>query len=97
MERLQGVAAKYLDNYLFWFRFLERYKELTGTCQNEQMISRLSTYERSNRLLEATPVRRWEGENVKVQMVDYNENWIIDFEQEADKLKEAHNCSGSYM
>lgn len=29
MERFQGVATKYLDNYLFWFRFLERYKEMT--------------------------------------------------------------------
>lgn len=29
MERFQGVATKYLDNYLFWFRFLERYKDLT--------------------------------------------------------------------
>jgi NADPH-dependent 7-cyano-7-deazaguanine reductase QueF len=29
MERFQGVATKYLDNYLFWFRTLERYKELT--------------------------------------------------------------------
>lgn len=28
MERFQGVATKYLDNYLFWFRFLERYKDL---------------------------------------------------------------------
>lgn len=23
MERFQGVATKYLDNYLFWFRFLD--------------------------------------------------------------------------
>lgn len=29
MERFQGVATKYLDNYLFWFRFLERYKDLS--------------------------------------------------------------------
>lgn len=29
MERFQGVATKYLDNYLFWFRFLERYKSLS--------------------------------------------------------------------
>ncbi|MCL6597688.1 MAG: IS1595 family transposase [Alicyclobacillus macrosporangiidus] len=29
MERFQGVATKYLDNYLFWFRFLERYKNLS--------------------------------------------------------------------
>ena len=29
MERFQGVATKYLDNYLFWFRFLERYKHLS--------------------------------------------------------------------
>lgn len=28
MERFQGVATKYLDNYPFWFRFLERYKDL---------------------------------------------------------------------
>ena len=28
MERFNGVATKYLDNYLFWFRFLELHKKL---------------------------------------------------------------------
>jgi len=29
MLRFKGVSTKYLDNYLFWFRFLERYKNLS--------------------------------------------------------------------
>ncbi|MDU3869237.1 MAG: IS1595 family transposase [Bacillus paranthracis] len=28
MERFQGVATKYLDNYLYWFRYLEQSKEV---------------------------------------------------------------------
>ncbi len=28
MERFQGVATKYLDNYLYWHRFLEMIKNL---------------------------------------------------------------------
>lgn len=30
MLRFKGVSTKYLDNYLFWFRFLERYKNLSS-------------------------------------------------------------------
>lgn len=28
MDRFNAVATRYLDNYLFWFRFLELNKEL---------------------------------------------------------------------
>lgn len=28
MNRFQGVATRYLDNYLFWYRFLELHKKM---------------------------------------------------------------------
>lgn len=31
MDRFQGVATKYIDNYMFWFRFLEMNKKLDFT------------------------------------------------------------------
>lgn len=38
IRRFQGVATKYLDNYLYWFRWLEIDKHLTFEKQVEQML-----------------------------------------------------------
>ena len=49
MERFQGVATKYLDNYLYWFNFLQQSKKmatkervnlmLLSSCQNSNMVT----------------------------------------------------------
>jgi hypothetical protein len=36
MERFQGVSTKYLDNYLYWFRWLDLGKNLAFEKQVEQ-------------------------------------------------------------
>lgn len=46
MERFQGVATKYLDNYLYWFRWLELGKNLAFEKQIEQML--ISACQKSN-------------------------------------------------
>lgn len=38
MERFQGVATKYLDNYLFWFRYLERSKKVARKERVRQLL-----------------------------------------------------------
>lgn len=38
MERFQGVATKYLDNYLYWFRRLDSGKNLAFENRVEQML-----------------------------------------------------------
>lgn len=38
MERFQGVATKYLDNYLYWFRWLDTGKNLAFEKRVEQML-----------------------------------------------------------
>lgn len=38
MDRFKGVATKYLDNYLYWFRWLELGKNLAFENQVEQML-----------------------------------------------------------
>lgn len=47
MERFQGVATKYLDNYLYWFRWLDLSKNLAFEKQVEQML--ISACQKSNR------------------------------------------------
>ncbi|MCD8508869.1 MAG: IS1595 family transposase [Bacillus sp. (in: Bacteria)] len=49
MQRFQGVATKYLDNYLYWFNFLQQSKKmatkervnqmLLGACQKSNLIT----------------------------------------------------------
>ena len=49
MDRFQGVATKYLDNYLYWFKFLQQNKKmptkervkgmLLGSCQKSNYIT----------------------------------------------------------
>ena len=49
MDRFQGVATKYLDNYLYWFKFLQQNKKLAtkdrlkgmmlGSCQKPNHIT----------------------------------------------------------
>ena len=46
MERFQGVATKYLDNYLYWFRWLDIGKDLAFDRQVEQML--ISACQKSN-------------------------------------------------
>jgi len=46
IRRFQGVATKYLDNYLYWFRWLEIDKHLTFEKQVEQML--ISACKKSN-------------------------------------------------
>lgn len=46
MARFQGVATKYLDNYLYWFRWLEISKNLAFAKQVEQML--ISACQKSN-------------------------------------------------
>jgi hypothetical protein len=38
IERFQGVATKYLDNYLFWHRFLELNKKLPSTDKKKELL-----------------------------------------------------------
>lgn len=38
MKRFQGVATKYLDNYLYWFRWLELGKKFAFENRVEQML-----------------------------------------------------------
>ncbi|MEJ9151301.1 IS1595-like element ISBsm2 family transposase [Bacillus smithii] len=38
MDRFQGVATKYLDNYLFWHRFLELNKKIPKKEQAKEMF-----------------------------------------------------------
>ena len=37
MDRFQGVATKYIDNYLFWYRFLELNKQIPS----EEVIKKM--------------------------------------------------------
>ncbi|MDR7078427.1 hypothetical protein J2Y03_003479 [Neobacillus niacini] len=46
MERFQGVATKYLDNYLNWFRWLEIGKNLAFENRVKQML--ISACQKSN-------------------------------------------------
>ncbi|MGD7008482.1 IS1595 family transposase [Metabacillus sp. 84] len=46
MDRFQGVATKYLDNYLYWFSFLQQCKKLAEKEQINQML--LSSCQNSN-------------------------------------------------
>lgn len=38
MDRFQGVATKYMDNYMFWFRFLELNKKLRDANKQKKML-----------------------------------------------------------
>jgi transposase-like protein len=38
MERFQGVATKYIDNYMFYFRFLELHKKLDNSDKRKSML-----------------------------------------------------------
>ncbi|QGR00228.1 IS1595 family transposase [Paenibacillus psychroresistens] len=38
MERFNGVGTKYIDNYLFWFRFLESHKQLEKKLRRRTMV-----------------------------------------------------------
>lgn len=46
MVRFQGVATKYLDNYLYWFRWLDLGKNLSFENRVEQML--ISACQKSN-------------------------------------------------
>jgi transposase-like protein len=46
MERFQGVATKYLDNYLYWFRWLDLNKNVAFENRVEQML--VSACQKSN-------------------------------------------------
>jgi transposase-like protein len=38
MERFQGVATKYLDNYLYWFRYLEQSKKVAHKERVKELL-----------------------------------------------------------
>lgn len=38
MKRFQGVATKYLDNYLYWFNFLQQNKKMATKERINQML-----------------------------------------------------------
>jgi transposase-like protein len=38
MERFQGVATKYMNNYLYWFYVLEKHKRVEVFKQNERLL-----------------------------------------------------------
>ncbi|NGQ94871.1 IS1595 family transposase [Brevibacillus sp. SYP-B805] len=48
MERFNGVATKYIDNYLFWFRFLELNKQLSKKLCKQTMV--LDACKRANHI-----------------------------------------------
>ncbi|XEC93104.1 IS1595 family transposase [Paenibacillus tarimensis] len=51
MERFSGVGTHYIDNYLFWFRFLELYKQMS-----KKMMKRLIVLEACKKAV-FSPVR----------------------------------------
>ena len=46
MERFQGVGTYYLDNYLYWYRWLELHKNVAFESRVEQML--ISACQKSN-------------------------------------------------
>ena len=46
MERFQGVVTNYLDNYLYWFRWLDIGKNVAFEKRVEQML--ISACQKSN-------------------------------------------------
>ena len=46
MERFKGVGTRYLDNYLYWFRWPEIGKHLAFDKRIEQML--ISACQKSN-------------------------------------------------
>jgi len=48
MERFQGVATMYLDNYLYWFQWLDKEKNSAFEKQVEQML--ISACQKSNNI-----------------------------------------------
>lgn len=48
MERFKGVATKYLNNYPYWFSWLELGKNLEFEKQVEQMLN--SACQKSNKI-----------------------------------------------
>ncbi len=46
MQRFQGVATKYLDNYLYWFNFLQQSKKMENKERVNQLL--LSACQKSN-------------------------------------------------
>lgn len=48
MDRFQGVATKYLDNYLYWFSFLQHSKKMAEKEQINQIL--LNACQNSNRI-----------------------------------------------
>jgi len=48
LEQFQGVATKYIDDYLYWFRWLEIGKNLAFENQVEQML--ISVCQKSNKI-----------------------------------------------
>lgn len=46
MERFQGVGTQYLDNYLYWYSWLESHKKLAFENRIEQML--ISVCQKSN-------------------------------------------------
>lgn len=48
MERFKGVATKYLNNYSYWFSWLELGKNLEFEKQVEQMLN--SACQKSNKI-----------------------------------------------
>ncbi len=48
MDRFQGVATKYLDNYLYWFSFLHLRKKMAEKEQINQML--LNTCQKPNKI-----------------------------------------------
>jgi hypothetical protein len=38
MERFKGIGTKYIDNYLFWFRFLELHKQLNKKLRKQTLL-----------------------------------------------------------
>ena len=49
MERFQGVATKYLDNYLYWFRWLDTGKNLAFEKSGANACFSVSKIELCNR------------------------------------------------
>ena len=38
MDRFNGVASKFLNNYLAWYRFLDAHKRETNSCARDEFL-----------------------------------------------------------
>lgn len=84
MERFNGVATKYIDNYLFWFRFLELHKQLDKNLRRKTKV--LEACKQVNFMTTAT-LRAYKNQLIESNW--FNKGFILDIH--STKLMLVHN------